>query len=89
MWINSNYWKWTYDKDTKVNWDKCWFINQDPIQIEIKDINLKDHGKLSFIDLAGSERTVDIIDANKQTKFGGEEINLFLLNIENMNKSVR
>jgi len=50
---------------------------------------LKDHGNLSFIDLAGSERTVDTIDANKQTKFGGEEINKFLLSIENMNKSVR
>ena len=50
---------------------------------------MKDHGKLLFIDLAGSERTVDTMDANKQTKFGWEEINKFLLIIENMNKSVR
>jgi hypothetical protein len=26
------------------------------------------HGKISFIDLAGSERAVDTIDTNKQTK---------------------
>jgi kinesin family protein 2/24 len=49
------------------------------IQIKIKDSNLKDFGKISFIDLAGSERAADTIDVNKQTKFDGAEINKSLL----------
>ena len=49
------------------------------IQIKIKDFNLKDYGKISFIDLAGSERAADTIDVNKQTKFDGAEINKSLL----------
>jgi len=49
------------------------------IQIKIKVGNLKDYGKISFIDLADSERTADIINTNKQTKFDGAEINKFLL----------
>ena len=49
------------------------------IQIKIKDYNLKDYGKISFIDLAGSERAADTIDVNKQTKFDGAEINKSLL----------
>ena len=49
------------------------------IQIKIKDSNLKDYGKISFIDLAGSERAADTIDVNKQTKFDGAEINKSLL----------
>ena len=49
------------------------------IQIKIKDCNLKDYGKISFIDLAGSERAADTIDVNKQTKFDGAEINKSLL----------
>ena len=49
------------------------------IQIKIKDYNLKDYGKISFIDLAGSERAADTIDTNKQTKFDGAEINKSLL----------
>ena len=49
------------------------------IQIKIKDANLKDYGKISFIDLAGSERAADTIDTNKQTKFDGAEINKSLL----------
>ena len=49
------------------------------IQIKIKDGNLKDYGKISFIDLAGSERAADTIDTNKQTKFDGAEINKSLL----------
>ena len=38
------------------------------LQICIKDITSEVHGKISFIDLAGSERAVDTIDTNKQTK---------------------
>ena len=49
------------------------------IQITIKDHNMKQHGKITFIDLAGSERAADTIDVNKQTKFDGAEINKSLL----------
>lgn len=39
------------------------------LQIQLKDrINGSTAGKISFIDLAGSERAVDTIDTNKQTK---------------------
>ena len=49
------------------------------IQIIIKDKNNTQQGKISFIDLAGSERAIDTIDTNKQTKFDGAEINKSLL----------
>jgi kinesin family protein 2/24 len=38
------------------------------LQISIKEPNGEPRGKISFIDLAGSERAVDTIDTNKQTK---------------------
>ena len=37
------------------------------------------HGKISFIDLAGSERAQDTVDTNKQTRIDGAEINKSLL----------
>ena len=49
------------------------------IQIIIKDNNNNDYGKISFIDLAGSERAADTRDTNKQTRFDGAEINKSLL----------
>ena len=49
------------------------------IQIIIKDEKNVQYGKISFIDLAGSERAIDTIDTNKQTKFDGAEINKSLL----------
>ena len=46
----------------------------------------KNYGKISFIDLAGSERAADVTDQNKQTRFkiikfriDGAEINKSLL----------
>ena len=36
-------------------------------------------GKMSFIDLAGSERGADVTDTNRQTRFDGAEINKSLL----------
>lgn len=49
------------------------------IQITIKDPNNNMHGKISFIDLAGSERAADVTDTNKQTRIDGAEINKSLL----------
>jgi kinesin family protein 2/24 len=39
----------------------------------------KPFGKLTFIDLAGSERGADTVNQNKQTKLDGAEINKSLL----------
>jgi kinesin family protein 2/24 len=49
------------------------------IQITLKEPNGSMHGKISFIDLAGSERAADTIDTNKQTRIDGAEINKSLL----------
>lgn len=49
------------------------------IQINIKEANGNHHGKITFIDLAGSERASETIDTNKQTRFDGAEINKSLL----------
>ena len=48
------------------------------LQISLKDGN-KVFGKMSFIDLAGSERGADVADTNKQTRMDGSEINKSLL----------
>ena len=49
------------------------------IQIILKNEKQIQYGKITFIDLAGSERAIDTIDTNKQTKFDGAEINKSLL----------
>jgi kinesin family protein 2/24 len=49
------------------------------IQICLKETNGNIYGKISFIDLAGSERAVDIKETNKQTRMDGAEINKSLL----------
>ena len=49
------------------------------IQITIKNSAGNQHGKISFIDLAGSERAADTIDTNRQTRIDGAEINKSLL----------
>ena len=49
------------------------------LQINIKTKEKEIYSKVSFIDLAGSERAVDTIDTNKKTKIDGAEINKSLL----------
>ena len=49
------------------------------LQINIKTKEKELYSKISFIDLAGSERAVDTIDTNKKTKIDGAEINKSLL----------
>ncbi|XP_063813853.1 kinesin-like protein KIF24 isoform X2 [Pseudophryne corroboree] len=49
------------------------------IQIQIKDGGSRKLGRMSFIDLAGSERASDARESDKQTKMEGAEINQSLL----------
>ncbi|XP_075042645.1 kinesin-like protein KIF24 isoform X2 [Mixophyes fleayi] len=49
------------------------------IQIQIKDGRSRKLGRMSFIDLAGSERASDARESDKQTKMEGAEINQSLL----------
>jgi kinesin family protein 2/24 len=48
--------------------------------MQLKNRNTgKMHGKMSFIDLAGSERGADTVESKKQTRIDGAEINKSLL----------
>jgi kinesin family protein 2/24 len=47
--------------------------------LNIKTKDKEPYSKISFIDLAGSERAVDTIDTNERTKIDGAEINKSLL----------
>ncbi|NXM71185.1 KIF24 protein, partial [Serilophus lunatus] len=49
------------------------------IQIQIKDVANRTFGRITFIDLAGSERAADAKDSDRQTKMEGAEINQSLL----------
>ncbi|NXC05862.1 KIF24 protein, partial [Orthonyx spaldingii] len=49
------------------------------IQIQVKDTANRAFGRISFIDLAGSERAADARDSDRQTKMEGAEINQSLL----------
>lgn len=49
------------------------------LQIALKDDKGRDAGRVSFIDLAGSERGADVVDQGKQTARDGAEINKSLL----------
>ncbi|XP_070795077.1 kinesin-like protein KIF24 [Pituophis catenifer annectens] len=49
------------------------------IQIQMKDPANRVFGRISFIDLAGSERAADAKDSDRQTKMEGAEINQSLL----------
>jgi hypothetical protein len=49
------------------------------LQISFKDPSNRLYSKISFIDLAGSERGADTVDQSKQTRMDGAEINKSLL----------
>lgn len=49
------------------------------LSINLKHPNGRVYGKMSFIDLAGSERGADTSDTGKQTRLDGAEINKSLL----------
>ncbi|XP_062577670.1 uncharacterized protein LOC134239507 [Saccostrea cucullata] len=58
------------------------------LQLEIRDSKDKKLGRMSFIDLAGSERASDVTDTDKQTRMEGAEINQSLLALKECIRSI-
>ncbi|XP_071109625.1 uncharacterized protein [Haliotis cracherodii] len=58
------------------------------LQMEIRDNDDHRVGRISFIDLAGSERAADVTDTDRQTRLEGAEINQSLLALKECIRSI-
>ncbi|OWF46911.1 uncharacterized protein LOC110454998 [Mizuhopecten yessoensis] len=58
------------------------------LQIEIRNSQDKRVGRMSFIDLAGSERASDMTETDRQTRMEGAEINQSLLALKECIRSI-
>ncbi|XP_041371129.1 uncharacterized protein LOC121384701 [Gigantopelta aegis] len=58
------------------------------LQMEIRDTSDRKLGRISFIDLAGSERAADVTDTDRQTRMEGAEINQSLLALKECIRSI-
>ncbi|GFR69175.1 kinesin-like protein [Elysia marginata] len=58
------------------------------LQLDIRNNEDVKVGKISFIDLAGSERASDVTDTDKQTRMEGAEINQSLLALKECIRSI-
>ncbi|CAD5116844.1 DgyrCDS5688 [Dimorphilus gyrociliatus] len=58
------------------------------LQFEVRDFNDDRHGRMIFIDLAGSERAADVTDKDRQTRVEGAEINQSLLALKECIRSI-
>ncbi|CAG5129394.1 unnamed protein product [Candidula unifasciata] len=58
------------------------------LQLDIRNSEDVKVGKISFIDLAGSERASDVTDTDKQTRIEGAEINQSLLALKECIRSI-
>ncbi|RUS79447.1 hypothetical protein EGW08_012788 [Elysia chlorotica] len=58
------------------------------LQLDIRNSEDVKVGKISFIDLAGSERASDVTDSDKQTRMEGAEINQSLLALKECIRSI-
>ncbi|KAK3606223.1 hypothetical protein CHS0354_037895 [Potamilus streckersoni] len=58
------------------------------LQMEVRDERERRLGRISFIDLAGSERASDVTDTDRQTRMEGAEINQSLLALKECIRSI-
>ncbi|XP_067664955.1 uncharacterized protein [Haliotis asinina] len=58
------------------------------LQMEVRDTTDHRVGRISFIDLAGSERAADVTDTDRQTRLEGAEINQSLLALKECIRSI-